>query len=88
MELTKRSNFKIDVTNIATTPVVIKKGLTAIDFVGVIVMTGTIAGLITSASESNGAVSFALGEAAYSYNPTTGKITVVESEPAGDNGQT
>lgn len=88
MELARRSNFKIDITNIATADVVIRKGLKPIDLIGVIVITGQGAGLITLASESNGAVSFALGEAAYSYNPTTGKITVVESEPAGDNGQT
>ncbi len=88
MELARRSNFKIDVTNIATADVVIRKGLKPIDFIGVIVVTGQGAGLITLAEESNGAVSFALGEAAYSYNPTTGEITVVESEPAGDNGQT
>lgn len=75
MELTKRSNFKIDVTNIATADVVIKKGLKPIDFIGVIVTTGQGAGLITLAEESNGAVSFALGEASYSYNPTTGQIT-------------
>lgn len=88
MELTKRSNFKIDITNIATADVVIKKGLKPIDFIGVIVTMGQGALLITSAAESNGAVSFASGEAAFSYNPTTGSITVAESEPAGDNGQT
>ena len=75
MELTKRSNFKIDVTNIATADVVIRKGLKPIDFIGVIVMNGQGAGLIALAVESNGAVSFALGEVVYSYNPTTGQIT-------------
>lgn len=91
MELTKRSNFKIDVSNIATADVVIRKGLKPIDFIGVIVMAGPEAKtmvMITTAVETNGAVLFASGEAAFSYNPTTGKITVVESKPAGDNGQT
>lgn len=76
MELARRSNFKIDVTNIATADVVIRKGLKPIDFIGVIVVNGQGAGLITLATESNGAVIFAIGVNTYSYNPTTGQITV------------
>ena len=76
MELVKRSNFKFDVTNIATTPVVIKKGLTAIDFVGVIVTSGSSVSVITSAVDNSGAVTFSIGNVSYSYNSATGQITV------------
>lgn len=77
MELTKRSNFKLDLTNAATTPVVIKKGLKAIDFVGVIVITsGSSVSVITSAVDNSGTVTFSIGNVSYSYNSTTGQITV------------
>lgn len=86
MELTRRSNFKIDITNIATADVVIKKGLKPIDFIGVIVEGGQDVLLITAAAENNGAVRIAMGGGAeLIYNPTTGKITIAESEPSNNN---
>lgn len=81
MELTKRSNFKIDVTNIATTPVVIKKGLKAFDFVGVIVTSGSSVSVITSAVDNSGTVTFSIGNVSYSYNSATGQITVTTEQP-------
>lgn len=76
MELTKRSNFRLDITNIATTPVVIKKGLKAIDFVGVIVTSGSSVSVITAAVDNSGAVTFSIGNVSYGYNSATGQITV------------
>lgn len=78
MELTKRSNFAIDVTNIATTPVVIKKGLNAIDFIGVIVKENAVSfAMIVNVAYLNGIVKFAIGpEAFFDYDPATGQITV------------
>ena len=81
MELTKRSNFKIDVTNIATTPVVIKTGLKAIDFIGVICTAeddnvGKSFGIVTGATDGlEGAVFFKVNSVDYIYDPSTGQIT-------------
>ena len=82
MELTKRSNFRLDITNIATTPVVIKKGLKAIDFIGTIVelnspQYGRQFGVLQNARDSlDGTVVFSFSQTVYTYDPATGQITV------------
>lgn len=79
MEFTKRSNFTLDLTNIATSTVTIKKGLTASDLIGVIVKTGPGFCIINIAYDSNGIVAFNLpvgNSVTYNYNPATGQITV------------
>lgn len=78
MELTKRSNFKIDLANIAKGPVVIRKGLSPIDFIGVIVnVNATSLSMIVNVISVNGIVRFAVGsEAFFDYDPATGQITV------------
>lgn len=86
MELTKRSNFTLDLTNVGgNTPVVIKKGLKAIDFIGAISTeevdaVGKFFTIVTSATdELDGTVSFTIGTVDYIYNPSTGQITMTTS---------
>lgn len=84
MELTKRSNFTLDLTNVGgATPVVIKKGLKAIDFVGAIATTedpstGKGFSVITACIDAlDGTVIVVTGPVNYKYDPATGQITVV-----------
>lgn len=89
MELTKRSNFKLDLSDFIDGSVVIKTGLKATDFIGAIStaeddVVGKSFGIVTGATDNlDGTVSFVIGMSEYRYDPADGQITLVP--PADDS---
>ena len=58
------------------TPAKVRKGMDALAFLGVTVIAGSGAFIVTSASESEGVISFGDGTTDLTYNPTTGDIAI------------
>lgn len=59
------------------TPAKVRKGMDALAFLGVTVIAGSGAFIVTSASESEGVISFGDGTTDLTYNSTTGELAIV-----------
>ena len=70
------------------TPAKVRKGMDVMAFLGVTVVTGTGAFIVTSTSESEGVITFGDGTTDLTYDPTTGDIALAEEETVVDPGQT
>lgn len=58
------------------TPAKVRKGMDALAFLGVTVIAGSGAFIVTSASESEGVISFGFGRFDLTYDPATGDIAI------------
>ena len=70
------------------TPAKVRKGMDTLAFLGVTVIAGSGAFIVTSVYESEGVVSFGDGTTDLTYNPTTGDIALAEEEVVVDPGST
>ena len=57
-------------------PAKVRKGMDALAFLGVTVIAGSGAFIVTSVSEFEGLVGFGAGTSNFTYNPATGVLTV------------
>lgn len=70
------------------TPAKVRKGMDTLAFLGVTVIAGSGAFIVTSVSESEGVISFGDGTTDLTYDPTTGDIALAEEEVVAEPGQT
>lgn len=70
------------------TPAKVRKGMDALAFLGVTVIAGSGAFIVTSVSEPEDVISFGDGTTDLTYNPTTGDIALAEEEVVVDPGTT
>ena len=74
---TAKKNIGLTAMPTPNNPVTIAKGLEAIDFIGMILDIDAAYVVVTIAQVSDGVILFKAGQDAYTYNPSTGELSMV-----------